>query len=764
MKPNSLKSRNSRQSVNRIFLLKMVILSIFAAVAGWQLAIYTRANGKINIDYLKTKEIPPLPESNFGPSNARTIDGKLIQAEHFFPAARCAECHQETHAQWSESLHRNAGREPFYKESVNILEKQRGIEFTRHCESCHSPVALLSGALTTGSKVSRNMDDEGVTCSVCHSITETRLDGTGSYTIRRPALLLDTDGAPNYENVTNEQILRDIPSHKKAVMNNVLKTPEFCASCHKAAAPPELNGYKFLRGFNTYDEWQVSGASTDTITPYYRRDTRADCRTCHMPPAGEGKPDLAADKNGMVSSHRFIGANTAAPLFYNQKKQVEMTTEFLQKGVLSADIFAVRNEATGESYKALSQNAETKMLLPEGQEITAEVVVFNRRAAHSFPPELRDLYEPWVEFEATNDQGNSIYHSGFIKPDQTLDEKAHVYKSILLNADSKMVTRHQMWLTAIKAYDNFIPSGRGDIVRYRFRLPVGVSAVTLKATVNYRRFIQDYTKFVLDKYEAMHLNIPVTKMVETKVVLQNGKQFENDPKKTEDSAFNEQTARRWNDYGISLLEQLQASEAAAAFRTAMNYDPKNPDYPTSAAIAEMRMERYAFDERIQLDKGSELLETALRLSPKFSRALFYKALVLRAGSKNTDAEKILSSLVKEHPRDREIWRQLGLTQYGIMKIGAAKKSFESIIEIDPTDANAWQFLEPIYASENDPEKSETAHRNYLLWRDDPVAETVASNFFKLNPNWMELRNPVHFYGEDSLLRPIAAGSGAAPDR
>ena len=745
-------------------LLKICILSIFiTAVVGWQLSFYTEAKIKKEIDYLNTKDIPELPKSNFSPSNTQTVDGKIIQAEHFFPAARCAECHQETHSQWSESLHRNAGREPFYKESVNILEKQRGIEFIRHCESCHAPVSLLSGALTAGSKVSRAMDDEGVSCSVCHSITDVKLDGTGSYTIRRPALLLNDDGTPVYETVTNEQILKNIPNHQKAVMNDILKKPEFCASCHKASAPPELNGYKFLRGFNTYDEWQMSGASTDTITPYYRRENRADCRSCHMPKAGEGKPDLAADKNGAISSHRFLGANTAAPLFYKQTKQVELTKEFLQKDVLSADIFAVRDDSAGKIYNALLQNAENKIPLPVGQEITAEVVIFNRRAAHSFPPELRDLYEPWVEFEAIDDKGNSIYHSGFIKPDKTLDEKAHVYKSVLLNADSKMITRHQMWQSAIKAYDNFLPSGRGDIVRYRFRLPENVNSVTLKARVNYRRFVQEYTDFVLNKYDAAHLDIPVIKMAETGITLSNGIQPD-DFKKDKTPELNKETARRWYDYGISLLEQSQASQAAEAFRTAMIYEPQNPDYPTSAAIAEMRMERYAFDERNQLEKGAELLETALRLSPNFPRALFYKALVLRAGNKNAEAEKILTSLAKDHPRDREIWRQLGLTQYGMLKVGAAQKSFEMIVEIDPTDANAWQFLEPIYTSLGSAEKSETAKRKYLLWRDDPLAEIVAARFFNLNPNWGELRNPVHFYGVNSPLRPVAVGHSAAPEK
>src|SRR5262245_9278249 len=186
----------------------------------------------------------PAPKTPFAPSNAKTEDGRYILADQFIPASRCASCHRDTHQAWSESLHRNAAREPFYRESADILLRTRGIEFTRHCESCHTPVALFSGALTRESARQEapftSFDHEGVTCSVCHSITEARLDGTGSFTIRRPALLAREDGSPVYGNFTDGEILADIPGHKRAVMRPLLKQPEFCATCHKVDAPPSL--------------------------------------------------------------------------------------------------------------------------------------------------------------------------------------------------------------------------------------------------------------------------------------------------------------------------------------------------------------------------------------------------------------------------------------------------------------------------------------------------------------------------------------------
>jgi len=614
---------------------------------------------------------------------------------------------------------------------------------------------MLSGQLDRNKIRRKTIDDEGVSCSVCHSITEARLDGTGSYTIRRPALLVKSNGTPVHGDVPDSEIMASVADHKRAMMSDVIKSPEFCATCHKAAAPHELNNYKSMRGFNAYDEWQMSGASTDTITPYYRSDKRLDCRSCHMPAAGEGMKDVSA-KNGTVASHRFLGANTATPLFYGQHAQVKKTTEFLQNGVITADIFAVRNEATNELFSSLHQDAESSISWQPNQEITADVVVFNRKAAHSFPPELRDMYEPWVEFEALNEKGDTIYHSGYVRPDKTLDEKAHVYKAILLDSFARVVTRHQVWSTAIKAYDNFIPPGRSDLVRYKFTLPEGVNAVTLRAKVNYRRFIQEYTDYVLSRNKAAHLEMPIVKMAETTVRLVN--QQEAKPK----TASGEQEAKRWNDYGIGLLDQREDSQAAMAFRKAAELHPAKADYLVSAAIAEMRMERFAFDDLAQLKKTEVLISQALKTSPGFPRARFYQAAILRAFGKMAEAAKIFGDLAKAHPQDREVRRQLGQTLYSLGRIREAMTEFEAVIKIDPTDALAWQFLEPIYINQGRLSDAATAGRNYLLWRDDPIAESVASLFYQNNPSWADARIRPKAYSHNSPSRPTATGVQAVP--
>lgn len=724
----------------------------------------------------RPRPLPPVPTGLFSPSNARTLDGELIPESAFIPASRCASCHQDTHDGWSMSLHRNAAREPFYRESADILLRTRGIEFTRHCESCHTPVALFSGVLTRESGKSEapftRFDDEGVTCSVCHSIVEARVDGTGSFTIRRPALLAKSDGSPIFGDFTDEQILADVPGHKRAVMRPILRSPEFCATCHKVAAPPDLNGYKNIKGFSAYDEWQQSGASLESVLPFYRRDARADCRSCHMPKI-DSRHDRAA-KNGLIASHRWPGANTAAPLFYNQSEQVELIEKFLESNVLSLDVFALRRESTGELIAPLDAARQNRISLRPGEGVVVEIVAANRNAAHSFPPEVRDLYEAWVELEAFDESGRTIFHSGYLKSDGMLDESAHVYKAILLDDLARVITRHQIWTTNIKAYDNAILPGRSDVARFRFRIPSEhPPGVKLRARINYRRFNQEYTNYVLMKRDCK-LTLPVVVMARAEVSIENTHQsraigLKDSETRTGAESLNAEPgtshqaklARRWNDYGIALLEQSQYGPASEAFHRAIELDPSDPNLLVNAAIAEMRTERYGPDRR-QLLKAATLLDRALRLDPSNGRSRYWRAVILRSDGRLAEAAEAFVRLANEYPRDREVQRQLGQTLYSLGKLEEARVALEKVVAIEPQDAGAYQLLAPIYASLGLSSEADRVRALYLQWRDDPLANPIAARFFAAHPEWAEERVPSHPHGLESAPRATLSGSLANP--
>lgn len=98
---------------------------------------------------------------------------------------------------------------------------------------------------------------------------------------------------------------------------------------------PPLRNYKFLRGCSPYYEWP--------------------------------------------RSHALI---TITPLFHSPAKQAELTERFLRDNVLSVNISALRREAIGTVVAPLS--VENSIELGLGEKVTANVVEFNCKAAHTF--------------------------------------------------------------------------------------------------------------------------------------------------------------------------------------------------------------------------------------------------------------------------------------------------------------------------------------------------------------------------------------------
>ena len=104
-------------------------------------------------------------DTPFLPSNATTSNGQFLSPKSFPTAQYCGHCHQEAYRQWRQSVHSNSFRAPWYLKNVNMLIDEKGVQFSRHCEGCHNPVALFSGDLSQGMPKKRPFEDEGLTCS-----------------------------------------------------------------------------------------------------------------------------------------------------------------------------------------------------------------------------------------------------------------------------------------------------------------------------------------------------------------------------------------------------------------------------------------------------------------------------------------------------------------------------------------------------------------------------------------------------------------------
>lgn len=685
-----------------------------------------------NYDFRFGKEKP------FSPSNATTFDGKFIDPKNFISAARCGTCHTDTHPQWQQSAHRNSFREPFYTKNVNDLISQRNIAFTRHCESCHNPTALFSGALTDQPQFkSRPFDQDGVSCMVCHSIESVSGKGIGGYVMGQPALLQKTDGTKLIE-VTDQEILDNVEDHKRAMMRPLLKQPEFCGACHKSQVPKELNDYKFFRAFAVADELQMSSFSKESPHPFYVRD-KETCNSCHMPKETSKYFDASA-KDGVISSHHWAAANTAIPAFYGYRDQLDRVTKFLQDDKMGIDIFALRRKkAASEKEEFIAPVNREDFKIKAGDELTADVVVTNKNIGHSFPPELRDFYEAYVEFTVSDTDGKTLYKSGFIKADGDLDESAHAYKTHLVKEDGTHNNLHFIWKTKVVAQNAAIPSGRSDVARYKFSVPQSISgAVKLTAKLQYRRFTRAYSDYALGK----SIDLPIVTMATNERILQVGgenKKEAIDPKAMPDW-------KRWNNYGIALMDQKQFAEAADVFDEVIGFKNEYRAFAyTNRALALMELSDWKNAEKF--------IEKALKLDGENMRAMFQRGRIKRVGSDLDSAEADFKQVLAKYPRDRMTLQQLGeLAKIKSESVPREKRDeqlniavdyFKKILEIDPEDSGAHYNLMILCQKLGLRDQAREQAKIFQDLKDDTQTTPLASAFLELNPHIGNESLPFH---------------------
>ncbi len=686
-------------------------------------------------------------DTHFQPSLAMTSTGDFVDPKLFPTAKYCSHCHQEAHTQWRESAHSNSNRPPWYLRNVELLTAEKGVEFTRHCEGCHDPIALFAGVLTQGAPTKRPYDQDGITCMVCHSIQKVDTRGTGSYVMGTPAVLVDEEGKPITRAVSDAEILTHLDRHSKAVMRPVYKTSEFCGACHKAALPRALNDYKWQRAISLYDEWQASSYAKQSPLPFYVKDSVSTCQTCHMEREGLKTADYGA-KQGKLASHRWLGANTIIPQYYGYPEQSARIAQFLKTNVFNVDVFALEHGATTQDGKAQTVSAPLGLVaykVAPGEQVTADVVIQNKGIAHSHVPEQRDMYESWVNFTVKDGAGKVISESGFIKPGGDLDEKAHSFTNRLINVRGGLNDLHQVWDNRVVAYNNTIQSGRSQVVRYSFRMPV-TESVTLTATVKYRRFDQHFMDFGMGK----HYEQPIVDMISTSRVIRVGENAPVAPAETDIKEW-----MRWNNYGIALLDAQQYASSLEAFQRVAKLRPDYGDAYTNMAIAEIQWERYE-DARPHLEK-------ALKLAPGNARALYYRALVERNEGNLDAAVEDFKSVLKGFPQSRDAHRELGFSYYQQRKYPQAMAEYEALQGIDPDDLAAHYNLSILYRRMGQKDKAAHEAAMFADQKDDPTANTYALDYLRKHTEVANETVPWHAHELETMKAdkpPVTASTGS----
>lgn len=660
-------------------------------------------------------------ELSSAPGNALSESGQIIPASAYPSAAYCGKCHPQAYEQWRQSLHSNSFRTPFYRTSVNILARSKGIELTRHCDSCHNPVGVLSGALAKDASVDRSFDADGLTCMTCHSIQKLQpLLGNGGYVMGTPAVMTDAQGRRIAGEVPDAEIKAHPERHAKAVMKDLYRSAEFCAACHKANLPTGLNGYKWIRAFTTYDEWQNSKFSTRNPLTFYTA-SQTTCQGCHMKRVA-AMPDEYGAKKGTFATHRWPAGNTAVPFYYGFDEQLDKTIEFLKSGMyLNVDLFGIQDAAPLGSVPVTLKSNEAVQVL---------VVVQNKNIGHSLVPEVRDLYEAWLEFTVKDGSGKEIYHSGFLKPDGAIDESAHSFTNRPVNTEGEFVDNHKVWTIHSMAYDNTIQPGRSALVRYEFRIPAHVKgAIRMTAKVNYRHFRQSYLNNVLGKDHPAYPVVELAARTRSFVVGKNAPVV-TDPDDNPDWM-------RWNNVGIGYLDEAQYSDALQAFGQVVKLRPDYADGYINLGVADIGWEKY--------HEARPALAKALSLAPNSARALYYMAQVERREGSGDAEIADFENVVRQYPESRDARRELGISYYQQHRYQDAVQQFEALQAIDPDDLAAHYNLAVLYRRMG--RKKEAAEQSAMFSQKqvDPGAPTYSLGFLTQHPEMRIESSPWHVH-------------------
>ncbi|MHB8499848.1 MAG: tetratricopeptide repeat protein [Candidatus Acidiferrales bacterium] len=745
------------------------------------------------------------PQGKFFPSSAQTKGNVNIPAKYFMQSQACERCHEDIYKQWYSSMHHNSSfNNQWYRKSIEYMQDVVGVRPSKWCAGCHDPALLFSGMFDRPVREIENTPaaNAGLSCLMCHSIVHVKSTmGQGDFTLEYPKLHeLAASDNPIVRTLHDFVVKLNPEPHRRTFLKPFMRTQvaEFCSTCHKVHLDVPVNHYRWVRGFNEYDNWQASGVSGQGGRSFYYPANPQMCADCHMPLV---RSNDAGNVNGFVHSHRFPGANTAIPTANEDKEQLETSERFLKDGQVSVDIFAVSPEgkeskapagrgamqpeitttfAVGEEAESLTPTGEAGEVRPitaplgrvdaavrRGDDVRVDVVVRTRKVGHFFPGGTVDAFDVWLELKAVDEKGQTIFWSGKVEDGGKgpVEKGAHFYKSLQIDEHGNPINKRNAWASRATMYVHLIPPGAADTAHFRLHVPdTAGEKITLQAKLNYRKFLWWNTQFsyagVEDGKQTHGEFTPDyddRKMAFTGDTSQDAgklKYIPNLPILTmaEDTktmrvlprsaaapkpliALEKDDWTRWNDYGIGLFLQGDLKGAAAAFEKITEIDPQNADGWVNIA-------RCLVQEG-ETEGARNVLDKALAIAPKLARANFLYARVMREEGKYDEAAGYLQVVLAQYPRDRVVIDELGRILFLQKRYAEAVKTFQETLAIDPEDLQANYNLMLCYNGLGDETRANEHKERYMRFKADEASQAITGAYRQTHPEDNNERQLVH---------------------
>jgi tetratricopeptide (TPR) repeat protein len=787
------------------------VVALVAAAVGGRVADDRRQQRLYRID--NPAQVPLSMEQEGGgrrgpffPSSANTDSGGIIPANFFMTSAACGRCHKEIYDQWSSSTHHfSSFNNQWYRRSIEYMQEVVGTQPSKWCAGCHDHAVFFNGRFDRPIKeqIQTPEAQAGLACTSCHSIVHVNSSmGQGDFVVEYPPLHDIATSERRLPRWIHDVLLNwDPQPHRRTFLKPFHReqTAEFCSACHKVHLDTPVNSYRWIRGFNEYDNWQASGVSGQGARSFYYPPAPQRCADCHMPLVPSTDP---AAKNGMIRSHRFPGANTAVPFVNHDTQQLEAVERFLRDGQISVDVFGLVRSAEPvpaadrraaaeeprvsstfavgeESMNSGAATASTAPAAPviapldrvpvavrRGDSVRVEVVVRTRKLGHFFPGGTVDAFDVWVEFEAIDETGRQVFHSGGLRGENgPVDPGAHFYRSLQLDGHGNVINKRNAWMTRSVAYVHLIPPGAADTIHYRFDVPdTAGNRIVLRAKVNYRKFswwntqwafagVRDPrephpavspayddgtwvftgdTSGVSGQVKAIPA-IPITVMAQAETSLAVAPRGA--PADEIEAPLDPAARDRWNDYGIGLLLQGDLKGAEAAFEKVTQIDPRYADGWVNIARAQI--------QEGNLTAAEPTLRRALEADRGLAKTHFFLGVVLKSLGRYDEALDHLRAAAAQYPLDRVVVNQIGRVLFLKREFGAAINEFHRVLSIDPEDLQAHYNLMLCYRGAGNPDAAAREQQLYARFKADESAQFITGPFRLRSPDDNNERQAIH---------------------
>jgi tetratricopeptide (TPR) repeat protein len=761
------------------------------------------------------------PQSQFFPSSGETLTGKTVPQSFFLDSQACQRCHADIYREWESSMHHfSSFNNQWYRQAIVYMQDTVGVKPSKWCAGCHDAALFFPGNFNTpiASRVHVPAAQAGIGCMVCHSFRMIKSTmGNGDYILQYPALskLVATKN-PYLRRFIDFMIEEDPEPHRRTFLKPFMRTQtaEFCSVCHKVHLDFPVNHYRWVRGFDDYDNWQASGVSGLGARSFYYPPKPQSCENCHMP-LTESRD--AGNINGFIHNHRFVAANTAVPYVNEDEKQLKDVEDFLKDGKVRVDIFAISPDkplakgraevqpqqpqiettfAVGEEAEMPTPSTPVATLPPQpvtaplnrvnaavraGDTVRVDVVVRTLGVGHFFPGGTVDAFDCWLELKATDDRGRVVFWSGGVEDGGRgpVDPSAHFYRSLLIDAHGNPITRRNAWADRATVYVHLIPPGAADTVHYRLLVPRNEKGrLHLVARLNYRKFSWINTQFafagvlkdthpndVAPGYDDREITytgnladvsgkikaIPNLPIVTmAKSAVDLDVLPPNAPEPKAKTAFAAGEWQRWNDYGIGLLLQGDLKGAEDAFQEITEKDPSNPDGWVNVGRARVL--------EGDISGAKRVLEKALQIAPRLARANYFYARVLMEQGNYDGALKYFRVAAKQYPEDRVVSDDMGRVLFLQHGYADAISQFEHTLSIDPEDLEANYNLMLCYTGLGEQGKSKAFETRYLRFKADEASETLTGPYRQAHPYDNLERQRIHEH-DSGLIAEFLAKRG-----